>query len=250
MTASSAPVLLLHGFLGAPSSWDEVVLRWAPSGPVVRPHVFGHGLELDPREDAVQRFDDEIERLSGHLRDLPGPAWCVGYSLGARLALGLAATRPERVARLILVSGRDGLLEEPAQAAARAAEDDALADALERDGLEAFVARWERLPLFASQARVPASRRAVHRARRLAHEAHRVARALRVLSLGRMPRYAPRVRGVPTTLVVGAEDEKFRGLAKGLAAELAANVVEIPDAGHDVLLEAPEALAALLRGPA
>jgi 2-succinyl-6-hydroxy-2,4-cyclohexadiene-1-carboxylate synthase len=244
------PVVLLHGFLGAPSSWDELVASWRPRAPVVRPRVLGHGVELDPREAAVASFDDEIARLRGYLQDLPGPAWVIGYSLGARLALGLAATLPARVARLILVSGRDGLEAQPDEARARAQADDALAEQLERDGLEAFVARWEQQPLFASQARLPEARRASHRARRLVHDPRRLAHALRVLSPGRMPSYAHRAQGVPTTLVVGQEDTKFRALAPPLAATLGASVVEVPSVGHDVVLEAPEALTSLLRGAA
>jgi 2-succinyl-6-hydroxy-2,4-cyclohexadiene-1-carboxylate synthase len=244
----SAPVVLLHGFLGAPTGWDDLLSSWAPTGPCVRPWLLGHGLERDPREARVATFDDEVARQGSHLHAHAEPAWLIGYSLGARLALGLAATYPARVARLILVSGRDGLADQPAEALARAREDDALADRLEREGLEAFVERWAQRPLFASQERVAAPRRAAHRARRLAHEPRRLAHALRVLSPGRMPRYAARARGVPTTLVVGAEDEKFRDLAQALAAELGADVVVVPAAGHDVVLEAPEALAALLRG--
>lgn len=250
MTQPTA-VALVHGFLGGPGSWDALVEAWRPEGPVVRLSVLGHGLEAAPDETVVRTFDDEIARLLGHLRAALGEARCalVGYSLGARLALGLAATEPARFAGVTLVSGRDGL-EDPDEARARAAEDDALARTLVEGGLPAFVARWEAQPLFASQSALPPERRDVHRARRLAHEPTRLSRALRTLSLGRMPRYAPRARGHVTTVVVGEHDAKFRGLAGPLAQALGARVEVIAGAGHDVPLERPEALASILRGAA
>jgi 2-succinyl-6-hydroxy-2,4-cyclohexadiene-1-carboxylate synthase len=244
-------VALVHGFLGGPASWDAVLDAWRPERPVVRLSVLGHAPEPAPGEAEVRSFDDEIARHLARLRGTLGDARCalVGYSLGARLALGLVATAPERFGHVTLVSGRDGL-EDPDEARARAELDDALARTLAEEGLPSFVARWEALPLFATQAALPADRRAAHRARRLAHEPRGLARALSTLSLGRMPRYASRARGRVASVVVGEHDAKFRGLAGPLAGTLGARVEVVAGAGHDVPLERPEALASILRGAA
>ena len=63
----------------------------------------------------------------------------VGYSLGARIALGLAARSAEPFERLVVISGRDGLADED-EARSRRELDDALADTLLHDPVSVAVA--------------------------------------------------------------------------------------------------------------
>ena len=52
---------------------------------------------------------------------------------------------------------------------------------------------------------------------------------------------------MPVTLMAGEEDPKFLALAREAAALLpTARVVTVPDAGHNLLLERPEAVAHVL----
>lgn len=243
-----ARMALLHGFLGSPASWDAVRAHLA-AGPIETIALHGH--DARSRGRAITTFEDELSRL---IEDRGARAWpgtLVGYSLGARVALGLAARTPIPFERLVLVSGRDGLRDAD-EARARAEHDDALADQLRREGLAAFVDRWQALPLFETQRQLPEAVRDAHRARRLAHDPHGVAHALSALSLGRMPRFgaAAVARTGRVELVVGARDTKFRRLAEELVEEhvgIKSIVVHVvPDAGHDVVLERPEALAAIL----
>ncbi len=246
---SGPSLVLLHGFLGSARSWDGLVSRLSGYEQIERIELVGHGVDPSNDEETVHSFEDEISRLLEHLRrvSLPSPRWLVGYSLGARVALGLAARVEEPFEHLVLVSGRDGLAD-PEEALARAALDDALARTLLDEGLPGFVERWEALPLFSSQRSLSAAARAEHRARRLAHDPRRLAHALRTLSLGRMPRYAAAAcaRTPRVTLVVGEHDSKFRALADGLSRAYGAQVRVVQGAGHDVVLERPDELAALL----
>jgi pimeloyl-ACP methyl ester carboxylesterase len=68
---------------------------------------------------------------------------------------------------------------------------------------------------------------------RLRHEASAVAQALTALGSGGMPRLSSRV---PTCFVAGERDERYVALADR----------SVPGVGHNVVLEAPEALAPLL----
>jgi pimeloyl-ACP methyl ester carboxylesterase len=68
--------------------------------------------------------------------------------MGGRIAIELAATRPELAPRLVLLGASLGL-EDDTERARRAAEDDARTEEILRDGLDAFVERWYRLPIFA-----------------------------------------------------------------------------------------------------
>lgn len=245
--ALTAPrMALVHGFLGSPRTWDA--LRAHLVGPVETISLRGHAGIVEPE---IESFEAELSRLIDARAQRPWPKTLVGYSLGARVALGLAARTPDPFERLVLVSGRDGLLDAE-EARARRELDDALAATLRREGLAAFVDRWQGLPLFESQRALPDEIRAAHRARRLAHDPEGVARALSELSLGRMPRFGATAvaRTARVDLVVGARDAKFRRLAQDFVQEHAAvreiRLHVVPDAGHDVVLERPAALAAIL----
>jgi 2-succinyl-6-hydroxy-2,4-cyclohexadiene-1-carboxylate synthase len=249
-------VVLLHGFTGGPTSWDAVsgalVERGAGALRCLCPTIMGHEGAAAPSAHVGRpaSFEDEIDRIA---RLLPrGALHLVGYSLGARLALGLAVRHRVRFESLTLIGVHPGL-DDPAQRSSRAAADDALAAQLEGDGLAAFVDRWEALPMWATQRALSPGRLAAQRALRLSHDPGRLADALRVLSLGRMPSWNAALPDLdlPVTLVVGSADAAFRERAEATQARLpsAALVVVGDDTkpiGHNVPLEAPDELARVL----
>jgi len=239
------PLVTLHGFTGSPANWDNVTGSLA--APVIQLTPLGHAPEAAPAEAAVRTWNDELARLAALLP--PEPVHLAGYSLGARLALGLALTFPARITRLTLVSGHTGL---PAEAdrAERRASDARWCALLETQGIEAFVNAWEAQPLFATQAALPEVARGEHRARRLAHAPGGLARSLRVTGLAEMPDYAPRLAslGVPVTLLAGELDAKFLELGRAASARLPnGRFVLAPSAGHDLLLERADLVALVLR---
>ena len=163
--------------------------------------------------------------------------------MGGRVALHLAAAAPERVAALVLESSSPGIVS-AAERQARVAADTALADAIERDGLSAFVDRWERQSLFASQAALPEDTRARLRAQRLANNPLGLANSLRGMGAGRQESLWDRLAGldVPTLLIAGALDAKYCALADEMLALLPnARAAIVPGAGHTVHLEQPQA---------
>ncbi len=186
----------------------------------------GHGA---PVEKSWQANLDAIET--------GGASIAIGYSFGARVALGLLADR--RVERAILIGVNPGISDE--DRSDRRAADALWARLLRERGMKDFVESWEAQQLFATQGRVPAERLAARRARRLALDPEALARCLETMGLAEMPDYRRAVDGA--SLIVGAEDAKFIAIARGLSAPL----LTIPDSGHDVLLEKPAALAAAIR---
>lgn len=237
--------LFLHGFTGSPASFDPIAARLASSCRILRPFLSGHG----PEGRIVPTFDAEVDRLAAFVRaEAASDLHVLGYSLGARVALGLALRAPELVRRLTLVGASAGI-EDPEERHARATADDALAALLMSEGLEAFAGRWEAQPLFATQAELPEPIRAGRQRERRAHDPDALAAALAALSKGRMPSLWPRLSeiAVPVALVVGERDPKFRAEATRMAERLPrATVHVVGGAGHDVGLEQPDALAALL----
>ena len=177
-----------------------------------------------------------------------GPVHLCGYSLGARVALGLLVKHPELFSRATLLSVHPGL-QSLAERQARAAADERWVEILHQDGLAEFLQKWEQQPLFATQAALPAAVLAAQEAVRRRHSSKGLARSLRTLGLAHMPDYWPALPALtlPVRLVVGALDEKFTALADRAAEILPhAEVTRLPGVGHNVLLEAPDAVCALL----
>lgn len=231
---SAIVTVLLHGFTGAPESWDAIAERL--EGRVVRPLLPGHG----PRPQSVEAWASEIETLAAWLeREGVREAHLVGYSLGGRLASHLL-DRDDLFSRATLIGAHPGLPTDEARAARRRA-DEAWIERLVRDGLQPFLEAWEALPMWDSQRRVDADALDRQRAVRRTHTADGLADVLRHLGLGSMP--TPPASRVPVTRVVGALDAPHRALAEGTGDP----VVLVEGAGHNVVLEAPRALAEFLR---
>lgn len=243
--------LVLHGFAGHPEAWREVVAGLSAPGLVAAPFLPGHGPE--PRAPAWTDFAQVILGLADAVREISPNGWrLAGYSLGARLALGLLVAAPEMWAEALLVGVNPGLGSE-AERAARRAEDATRARQLREEGLEAFVEVWERMPLFATQRTLPPARLAEQRGWRLAHDPERLAWSLETLGPGAMPDYWPSLPGIaqPVRVVVGELDSRFLGIAARAAERLPAGRLEVVQGvGHNVVLEAPEAVARLLEADA
>lgn len=224
--------VLLHGFTGDPRTFDAIRTRL--DGRVIIPMLPGHG----PRPDPVDAWGTEVSKLAAWLeREGVRGAHLVGYSFGGRLGWSLAE-RDDLFSRATLIGAHPGL-SGARERDARRARDAAWATRLERDGIDAFVAAWEALPIFESQRALPEETLAAQRAIRRSHTARGLADALRHLGLARMPPTEPRV---PVELVVGERDARHLELARSLEHPLH----EIPGVGHNVLLEAPHMLARVL----
>lgn len=230
-------LLLLHGFTGSPRSWD--FLPNQTTLPRQAPALVGHVGSGAGKE--IVNFEDEVDRLAT-LIPAAASAHVVGYSLGARLALGVALLYPARVAQLTLISGHPGLSSDT-ERSARRSSDAVWCDLLLTRGLSAFVDAWQAQPLWASQSHLDDATLRQKRSERLSHDAAGLARSLRVTGLAEMPDYGARLSELrmPVTLVAGALDTKFCALAQGMAERLPHAVLKIvPQAGHDLLLERHE----------
>jgi 2-succinyl-6-hydroxy-2,4-cyclohexadiene-1-carboxylate synthase len=166
--------------------------------------------------------------------------------MGGRIALHLALEQPELVERLVLISTTAGI-EDAGERAQRRAADEQLAAEIERDGVEAFAARWAAGPLFAEQAPDVA---ALAREDRLRQRPEDLAVTLRGLGTGTMQPVWDRLGELtmPAVVLVGERDAKFRALGERLAAGLPRGELRVVDgAGHAVHLERPDAIAEALR---
>ena len=224
---------LIHGFTGAPANWDEVIDHWQLPREPQAIALPGHGGGM-----VHEGWEANLETIGAAI---DGCECAVGYSLGARVALGLVASG--RVAFAVLIGVNPGIAEREREE--RRQFDAAWARMLRTEGLDAFVSAWENQPLFASQKRVAIERRLERRARRYRLDPEQLAQSLEQMGLGAMPDYwsAVPAHRDRIALITGAEDAKYCAIARGLPAKTFETVAE---SGHDPTLEQPELLAAAI----
>jgi 2-succinyl-6-hydroxy-2,4-cyclohexadiene-1-carboxylate synthase len=242
-------LLLLHGFTGSSATWAPHVAAWPAR--VIAVDLPGHGQTAAPADADRYRMEATVADLVALLDRLGVErAHVLGYSMGGRVALHLAAAHPERVATLILESASPGLATQ-AERDARVAADTALAASIERDGIAAFVDRWEALPLWASQARLPDEVRAGLRAQRLNNRAVGLANSLRGLGTGAQAPLHDRLADLPmpALVIAGRLDAKFTAIARVMAAALPqGRLALVAEAGHAAHLEQPALFDRLVAG--
>jgi 2-succinyl-6-hydroxy-2,4-cyclohexadiene-1-carboxylate synthase len=242
------PLLLLHGFTGRGSSWTAFAAAVRRHGRrTIIVDLPGHGRSgdsPDPARMSVERTADDLAAILGRVD--AAPAAVLGYSLGARIALRLAVAHPEVVARLLLESPSAGIADARAREERRRADDD-LAETIERDGIEAFVDRWEHNPVFATHAVLDPRATACQRAIRLANDPHGLAQSLRGAGQGVMDPLHDRLGELEApTLVIAGSLDPARHRAEEVAAGIpGARLAVIDGAGHTPHLERPDAFRRL-----
>jgi 2-succinyl-6-hydroxy-2,4-cyclohexadiene-1-carboxylate synthase len=246
-----APTLvMLHGFTGSAASWGNVLDTLADRGlRVIALDLPGHGqssVPNDPRRYAIERCQQDILAALQELGVPKGHSLLLGYSMGGRIALYTAFSGFFRA--LILESASPGLAD-PTEREQRRVSDEALAASIERDGVAAFVDRWENLPLFASQKSLPLERREQLHRQRLQNNAAGLAQSLRGIGTGVQPSLHTQLPNlhVPVLLITGELDAKFTAIARQMTQALPqAQLRIIPGAGHTVHLEHPQEFASLV----
>jgi 2-succinyl-6-hydroxy-2,4-cyclohexadiene-1-carboxylate synthase len=243
--AARPTIAMLHGFSGSSEDWTETAAALQAAGfTAIGIDLPGHGLTGIPASSHRFTMPETARDLAALITTLGiARAHWLGYSMGGRVALYLGVTEPARVASLILESTSPGIAEEPARKERRA-RDEALATEIGSRGIPWFVNYWESLPIFASQRGLSEEARNAQHARRLRNSAAGLAGSLRGLGQGMQEFLGPRLGSIrcPALLLAGALDPEYTALAQRMAAAIPdAEVVLVPDAGHNIHLEQPGA---------
>jgi 2-succinyl-6-hydroxy-2,4-cyclohexadiene-1-carboxylate synthase len=243
------PLVLLHGFTGSTETWASLRSVAEKSHTVIAVDLPGHGKSTapnDPRCYALTRVADDL--ISVLDRFSIDRTVLLGYSMGGRAALRFALAHGDRVAGLILESLSPGIIDSAGRAA-RVRSDNALADAIESDGIEAFVNRWERLPIWDTQRALPDDARNRLREQRLENRQEGLANSLRGAGAGQDEPILDRLGEIkaPTLLIAGELDIKYVDIAMSMQRVLSnARLSVIPEAGHAAHFERPEAFASVV----
>jgi 2-succinyl-6-hydroxy-2,4-cyclohexadiene-1-carboxylate synthase len=246
-----ATVIALHGFTGGGGDFAplaEVLREWrwvAPALPGHAPDLAAPGAPGDDCTlEASLRYLDTVIPAKPDL-----PTTLLGYSLGGRLALRYALTRPERISALVLIGASPGMAD-PGERAARRMDDEKLAEKIITKGLSAFLADWQSRPLIATQTRVPSAWRAAMQERRGRLRKEGLAASLRGFGQGVLEPALQQMNNLrmPVLLCAGAEDEQYIEATKAMHAHCPPSELYIvPAAGHLAHLENHDAFATALR---
>jgi pimeloyl-ACP methyl ester carboxylesterase len=235
---SGPALILLHGIGARADLWADLIGQLSARYAVSAFDLRGHGASTCNRELSVAAMADDLIKAADQLQ-LP-PFHLAGVSLGGAVALSVAAAAPERVKSLTVGSiglGSGGALADEIYGIREAVHYLQPADFAEQVSQDVLNpdAPSERLEALAS------SIQSLGRQRYL--------KALEALAAAGLDTAAAKVKA--RTLVLHGEQDQL--IAKPSADALAKAVggarrVEVPDAGHLLDIDNPEAFAAELTG--
>ncbi len=241
-------IILLHGFLGSIADWQQMLLWFSDDYYCLAIDLPGHG---HTRVDGNESFYT-IPKCAAGIIDLLdqlkiGQANLVGYSMGGRLALYLAAHYPERWSKLIIESASPGL---PAgsEKKARWQEDQKRAAELELGDMQRFVTAWYEQPIFTSLHHHPQfSELQRSRGQNYPFE---IARCLRGMSAGKQESLWNKLIEIPLPIMmlIGEYDPKYKKIGTEMKQRCPALEMKVVDnCGHMIHFENPELYAYYVR---
>lgn len=194
--------------------------------------------------DGADRLDAMARRI---LETTAGRLAVVGHSMGGRVALEVAAAAPGRVAKLALIATGAGARAEGSAGAGEEAGRLALVELAEARGMAAVARQW--LPPMlgaagrANEGLVAGIEAMLSRCPPAAFAAQQRALLARPDRTALLP-----TLGMPLLTLAGAEDawSPPAQLAAIAAAAPVGRAEVVPDAGHMLLVEKPDAVTALL----
>ncbi len=241
-------LLFLHGFMGAQADFDALIAKLEGKFCCLIVDLPGHGQTVVLESEVGYKIDAIATGLIELLQSLNfTPCHLMGYSMGGRLALFLACRFPQHVLSVLLESASPGLASEP-ERIQRQQQDERLAIALETGSWVTFLAQWYARPLFATLCQHPDFETLLHR--RSQNNPEELAKILRGLGTGHQPSLWEELHGIeiPIQLVVGVLDSKFVDINhKMIQFCQKARLSLVPNCGHNVHFEQPQALAEILK---
>lgn len=233
------PVVFVHGLAEDGGSWDPILRRLPQDVTGYAPDLRGHGDTTTGSANgtAAQLADD----LGAFLKEVTGPAICVGFSLGGVVVLEAALRHPDLVRKGIVV----GTSSKVGRAAATFFQDRIAQVQSDMDAFRQGLAADTAAQIVRDHRR--AAEIATRRIAAVGSGAGYVNAGRAMIALAAEP-MTDRLRAitVPVHIIQGAADAFCPQKAADILREAMprATYAEIPDAGHLITVDQPELLAA------
>ncbi|MUK90044.1 2-succinyl-6-hydroxy-2,4-cyclohexadiene-1-carboxylate synthase [Ornithinibacillus sp. L9] len=234
------PVVFLHGFTGSSQTWSPLVHNLKSKFQIVTIDLPGHGKTKINSPRTMEACCHDLNQLFQHLS--LESVHLVGYSMGGRTALSFAMLYPGLIKSLILESASPGLALQQ-ERHNRRANDEKLAERIEKEGLESFVDFWENIPLFNTQKQLPSNKQKIIRDERMSHTEKGLACSLRHMGTGSQPSWWNELSNFhkPVLLMAGEYDHKFVKINERMKESLSNSDLRIiKNAGHAIHVEQAE----------
>ncbi|MDX1383999.1 MAG: alpha/beta hydrolase [Thermoanaerobaculia bacterium] len=224
------PLLLSHGYSATGVMWEGQVEALRDRYRVITWDMRGHGRSDYPEDPDAYSEAATVGDMAAILDECEAPAAAIGgLSLGGYMSLAFHFAHPERTRCLLLFDTGPGYKSDEGRAEWNRTSL-ARADDLESRGFDAL----------------SSSREVRSRNHRSPLGLSRAARGMLAQKDDRIIQSLPGI-GVPTLVVVGADDTPFLGASAYMAKKIeGARQVVLPDAGHASNLDQPEAFNAAM----
>ena len=243
VVGTGKPLVCFHGFSESGSTWDGIEVSGYR---LIRIDSMGHGRSARPMELGPYTLPQMLSDLHTVIYAVAGERYALmGYSMGARMALLYALEYPEEVTHLVLESGSVGIEDKVARQE-RYLADTALGNRIREQDIQWFSETWAKLDIFKTQQSLPAKVQQQIQQRRLLNSPHALAFTLEGSGQGTMPYVGHRLSELtmPVCYISGELDMKYTAIG----AEYFGDVhCIVPQVGHNVHVEAPEAYKQILK---
>ena len=103
--AGPTTLVILHGLFGTLDNWQTLARRWADEAGlrVVSVDLRNHGRSFHSPEHSYALLAQDVLALLDHLALAPENLNLLGHSMGGKVAMQVALTAPERLARLLVL---------------------------------------------------------------------------------------------------------------------------------------------------
>lgn len=236
-------LLMLHGFMGDHRAFGHLIDRLCESCNPVTVDLLGHGQSAKPSDPARYDEQKQIDDICQLVRILNiFPLFLYGYSMGGRLALKTAFSKPELFEGLILESTTNGITDTQ-ERKERRHTDENRARRVESD-YQDFLSEWEEATLFQSPLPVDESLLSKYHQMHLDQNPKAMAASLRGFGTGSMTPETRQSSGYygPTLLMAGSGDQKYKTINDQLTSFFSNVHLCFIEAGHRIHLDNPPQL--------
>ena len=239
-------LLMIHGFMGSGRAFSHLIKDLSEFCNPITIDAAGHGKTVTPEDADLFSAERQVTQIKSILDRLSFENLFVyGYSMGGRLAFQLLVHLNQYFIGAIIESAHCGIQNQHARNERRILDDKRAKQIT--NNFDEFLKNWMEMPLFRSE-----SGKSSNNYSKIMREQNPdlLAKSLRRFGAGVMPPVCDKLKSlqIPTTLIAGENDKKYVKQLSSIA-ELNQNFTfnKVPNAGHRVHTDQPNALIKILR---